>query len=541
LRYNSILPRIYNHFLWSYTTTLKQFILLVLICGGWLVGSQHSIYADQLDDIYASGVLLWGGDKEGGGPYILIDDSDSDNDEKLRGFEVELAKLIATELGRAANPPRTITPRFKQGQWEQVPELVKKKDIHLALNGFESTPTNQRDYRCSRPYYQYGLQLLAAKNTNIHSWDDLKQPRPAKLKVGVLGESAAQRFIEQELTATLDQTQIVPWSEFMEVQVFDGNTDALDKVEKGELDLTFLDDCAALYYAERYPNVNFVGRPVGQGTFVMLMHSDESRLQTAINAALEKLIESGELGQLYDRWQLGGKQQTLALRNPNEVRAAPKLNSWEVISNSAGTLLKAAGYTVLLACASMPLAIAIGVLVALGRLYGPWPVKYLGTCYVELIRGTPLMLQLFAIYFLLPSILPFEIKPIYAGILGLAINYSAYEAEIYRAGLQAIPRGQLEAALALGMSRAQAIRRVILPQAFRIVIPPVTNDFIALFKDTSVCSVITIVELTKQYAILSRSTGAIVELAILTSLLYLLMSYPLSVLTRWSEKKLQGK
>ncbi len=82
----------------------------------------------------------------------------------------------------------------------------------------------------------------------------------------------------------------------MEVQVFEGNTEALDQVEKGVLELTFLDDCAALYYAERYPNVNFVGRPVGQGTFVMLMHSDESRLQSAINTALEKLNESGELG-----------------------------------------------------------------------------------------------------------------------------------------------------------------------------------------------------------------------------------------------------
>ena len=118
--------------------------------------------------------------------------------------------------------------------------------------------------------------------------------------------------------------------------------------------------------------------------------------------------------------------------------------------------------------------------------------------YVEVLRGTPLMLQLFAIFFLLPKIGLRRCRLSWPAIAGLAINYSAYEAEIYRAGLQAIPRGQMEAALALGMSRSLAIRRIILPQAFRIVIPPVTNDFIALFKDTSVCSVITIVELTKQ-------------------------------------------
>ena len=101
------------------------------------------------------------------------------------------------------------------------------------------------------------------------------------------------------------------------------------------------------------------------------------------------------------------------------------------------------------------------------------------------------MLQLFVLFYVLPNI-GLILDPRVAGIAGLAINYSAYEAEIYRAGLQAIPAGQMEAALALGMSRTMALRRVIIPQATRIVIPPVTNDFIALFKDTSVCSVITL-------------------------------------------------
>jgi len=132
-----------------------------------------------------------------------------------------------------------------------------------------------------------------------------------------------------------------------------------------------------------------------------------------------------------------------------------------------------------------------------------------------------------------------KIHAFWAAIIGLAINYSAYEAEIYRAGLQAIPKGQMEAALALGMTRWLALRRVIIPQATRIVIPPVTNDFIALFKDTAVCSVITVVELSKEYYIHARSTGAVVELGIMTALLYLAMSYPLSVFTSYMERRLR--
>jgi len=125
-----------------------------------------------------------------------------------------------------------------------------------------------------------------------------------------------------------------------------------------------------------------------------------------------------------------------------------------------------------------------------------------------------------------------------AAVAGLAINYSAYEAEIYRAGLQAVPRGQTEAALALGMSQSLALRRVVIPQAARIVVPPVTNDFISLFKDTSICSVITVMELTKQYTVQQNNTGATLELAALTALLYLAMSIPLARLASYLEKRL---
>ena len=202
--------------------------------------------------------------------------------------------------------------------------------------------------------------------------------------------------------------------------------------------------------------------------------------------------------------------------------------------------------TVLLSVTAMPLAVMIGLLMALLRLYGKWYLATPATIYVELVRGTPLVLQLYVIYFLVPEMLSvlipgshLSISAFWSAVFGLAINYSAYEAEIYRAGLQAVPQGQLEAALALGMTRNLALRRIIVPQATRIVIPPVTNDFIALFKDTAVCSVITVVELSKEYYIHARNTGAIVELGILTALLYLAMSYPLSLLAGRLERRLR--
>jgi polar amino acid transport system substrate-binding protein len=208
-----------------------------------------------------------------------------------------------------------------------------------------------------------------------------------------------------------------------------------------------------------------------------------------------------------------------------------------VVRQYGGTLVQAAGVTVVLSVLSFPLAIAAGLLIAIGRLYGPAWLKPLLATYVETLRGTPVMLQLYFIFFFLPE-LGINVPAFWTAILGLAINYSAYESEIYRAGLQAIPVGQMEAALSLGMSRALALRRIIVPQAVRIVIPPVVNDFIALFKDTSVCSVVTLVELTKRFSVLSQSTQATVELMLLTAALYMLMSYPLSVVAGRLERRM---
>ncbi len=349
--------------------------------------------------------------------------------------------------------------------------------------------------------------------------------------MGVLGGSEA----DDRLTELHDKEGYQ-----VEVIRYDGNTNAMEHVQTGVLDATIADDSVADYYVDRFPELKLAGWPVDGGYYVALVAQDQPRLLEALDAALKKIIVDGRLKQLYDHWDLDGRSQMLMLRDVGETPAAESLSFWQILATNLPVLLESAGMTIFLSVIAFPLAIAVGIGVAIGRLYGPWFIaKPLGG-YVEILRGTPLMLQLYAIFFLLPKI-GLALPALVAGIAGLAINYSAYEAEIYRAGLQAIPRGQMEAALALGMTRGQAIRRIILPQAFRIVIPPVTNDFIALFKDTSVCSVITIVELTKRYSILALSTGAIVQLAGITAVLYMLMSVPLSVFARWSERRLAAE
>ena len=178
----------------------------------------------------------------------------------------------------------------------------------------------------------------------------------------------------------------------------------------------------------------------------------------------------------------------------------------------------------------MLLAVLIGIVIASGRVYGPRPIQFVLTAFVEIIRGTPLLLQLFVLYFGLAGVV--QLPAFLAAMVGLGVNYAAYESEIYRGALLAVPRGQLDAARTLGFTEAQTLRLVRGPQAFRFALAPMTNDFIALLKDSSLVSVITVVELTKQTSIFASNIGSWVVPGALCAAMYLTLSLPLARIAR---------
>jgi polar amino acid transport system substrate-binding protein len=314
-------------------------------------------------------------------------------------------------------------------------------------------------------------------------------------------------------------------------------------VEQGLLDATVQDAPIVVFYGSEFPELRVVGEPRAPGYYVAYVRQGEEGLRRALNEAIANGLADGTIQRIYEKYGVWNQAQAnlaeAAITWPPAV-GAPGAR-WENMAGYARLLLQAAWVTVQLSFLSMPLAMAIGLLVAVGRLYGPWWMRWPLGWYVELLRGTPLLLQLFVIYYVLPDLVGLSLPEFWAGVLGLAINYSAYEAENYRAGLLAIPRGQMEAALSLGMSTRTALRRVVVPQAVRIVIPPVTNDFIALFKDTSVCSMIAVTELTGMYRFLFQSHPRLMlEFGAMTALLYLLMSYPLSLVARRAETRFKA-
>jgi polar amino acid transport system permease protein len=203
---------------------------------------------------------------------------------------------------------------------------------------------------------------------------------------------------------------------------------------------------------------------------------------------------------------------------------------WSAIPGMMPALLAGLRVTVLATVVVMAIALVVALPIALARMSRHALLRVPATIYVQVLRGTPVLLQLFYLYYVLP----------FAGIIGMSAAYSAYLSEIYRAGIEAIDRGQTEAALSLGMSRVQVMRIVVLPQAFRIVIPPIGNMFIGLFKDTSLLSILTIRELMFEGQLLAATTFRHITIFTVIAVLYLAVCWPSASIIDRLEKRLKA-
>ncbi len=469
-------------------------------------------------------VLRWGGNSEGGVPFILYDPADQS---KLLGFETEIAEAMAQYLG--------LEPQFVQNVWDILIPGMERDLYDVVINGIEVTPERAEAINFSIPYYVTYLQLVAPKG-NPAGLADLESCL-GKV-IGTLRGSYAYD--------TLARAGVT------EIRSYENEATAYQDLQNGRLDGVLMDAPMSIYYSQFNPLFEFVGEPIGRIEYAVALRKEDTELLVMVNQAIVALRDRGTLRRIYDRWNLWNpliaqefQDFGPALEEPVMYRYWADLQrgarDWkERIQRYAGFLPafgQAALVTLQVSVASMALAVALGLVVALCRLFGPAPLRWLALGWIEFIRGTPVLIQLFLIFYGLPS-LGIRLSPFVAGTLALGVNFSAYEAENYRAGLEAVPRQQMEGALALGMTKGQALRWVILPQALRVTLLPMTNDFIALLKDSSLVSIITLVDLTRTYGQLATAnydyfgTGAIV------AIIYLLLGLPFVRLARWMEARL---
>jgi His/Glu/Gln/Arg/opine family amino acid ABC transporter permease subunit len=210
---------------------------------------------------------------------------------------------------------------------------------------------------------------------------------------------------------------------------------------------------------------------------------------------------------------------------------------WTVVADHRDALVAATGMTVLLTFATMAIAVPCGIVVAALRLYAWAPLRALATGYVELFRNLPLILVVYWAFYVLPISTGVGLSPFATGLAALALNVTAYNAETFRAGIGSIRRGQFEAAVALGMSRRQALRRIVLPQATRRILPVLASTWVSLFKDTSLVSVIAVTELAYVAMQIRAQTFRVLEMLTAMAAIYWLLGYPQAKLVDWIQRR----
>lgn len=204
----------------------------------------------------------------------------------------------------------------------------------------------------------------------------------------------------------------------------------------------------------------------------------------------------------------------------------------------SGLFMEGMGYTLLLAFITVLFGTILGTVFALGKMCRFKIISFLSTAYIEIIRGTPLLLQLYLFYFLVPQVLPFEPSKFTCICTALVLNSTAYVAEIIRAGIQAVDAGQMEAARSLGLSTSQAMRKVILPQALKNILPALGNEFVTDIKETSLASTFFLGDLMTTYRTINGALYLTLEPLIIVGIIYFVLTFTLSKLIAYFERRM---
>lgn len=474
-----------------------------------------AISSEPLDE------LRWAGDPEGGAPFVEADTAQPD---KLAGFDVEIADLIARGLRRKSS--------FINITFTSIDQSIERGDAEIGLSGIEDTPARRAAMAPTVPYYQFRevLSVRSADAARFRTLADLRGRR-----VGTLGGTIAYDIL---LRAERDFG--------IQAISYDDDVHPYSDLAIGRVDAVLLDHVLAERRGRAIAGLVIQPQSVAVGHYVGVLAVRNAGLRDQINEILRGAMRDGALERIFRKWGVWNDDQpklyarvlageSVPAVSGFETTDATALSAWEAALRYLPSLLRASVVTIVLSCLAMGLAVVLGVSIASGRVYGSGFTRALLTGYVEVMRGTPILLQLFVLYYGIADLV--RLPAFAAALLGLALNYAAYESEIYRGALEAVPAGQLEAARILGLSERQVLALVRGPQAFRLALAPMTNDFVALLKDSSLVSVLTVLELTKQTQIFATNIGSWIVPGLLCAALYLAMSLPLAALARRLEQR----
>ncbi|WP_254849317.1 ABC transporter permease subunit [Mycobacterium sp. GA-1841] len=432
------------------------------------MGAACGSKADNADGPLGSGVLRVGTE----GVYAPFSYHDAATGQ-LTGYDVDVARAVADKLG--------VRVEFVETPWDSIFAALEANRFDVVANEVTINDERKAKYDLSEPYsVGEGVIVTRADDNSITSLADLK------------GKVAAENATSN-------------WSEIARaagarVEAVEGFTQAIKLLNQGRVDVVVNDSIAVYaYLAETGDTTVKIAGKVGEKAEQGFAARKNSGLLPDLNKALDELRADGTLAAISQRYLKADAT------GASETAAQPR-STGQLVLDSLGPLLKAAiTMTIPLTLVSFVIGLVIALAVALARLSSNRILSSVARFYISIIRGTPLLVQLFIVFFALPEF-GVKIDPFPAAVIAFSLNVGGYAAEIIRSAIQSIPKGQWEAAETIGLNYTGTLRRIILPQAARVAVPPLSNTLISLVKDTSLASTILVTELLRQAQIIAAPT-----------------------------------
>lgn len=388
---------------------------------------------------------------------------------QLAGYDIDVARAVGEKLGMQVE--------FVETPWDSIFAALEANRFDVVANQVTITPERQAKYDLSEPYtIGEGVIVTRADDNSIRSLDDLN------------GKVAAQ--------STTSNWAQVARDAGARVEAVEGITQAIALLNQGRVDVTVNDSIAVYaYLAETGDTSVKIAAETGEKSEQGFAARKNSGLLPDLNRALAELRGDGTLAGISEKYL-----------KANASGGPPARSTWKLITDNLWPLAKAAiTMTIPLTIISFAIGLVIALGVALARLSSNVVLSNAARFYISIIRGTPLLVQLFIVFFALPEF-GVKIDPFPAAVIAFSLNVGGYAAEIIRSAILSIPKGQWEAAETIGLSYVGTLRRIILPQATRVAVPPLSNTLISLVKDTSLASTILVTELLRQAQIIAAPT-----------------------------------
>jgi His/Glu/Gln/Arg/opine family amino acid ABC transporter permease subunit len=484
---------------------LTRPLLLLALVWGVLLGIAGPATAD--DDTTPRVVRVG---TEGTYPPFTYRDPKTD---ELTGFDIEVMKAVGEEAGWDVE--------FVEAPFDSLFPALDSQRIDVIANQVTITPEREARYLFSTPYtYSHGVIVTAADNDDITTLADLKGRTVA--------ETASSNWAQVARDAGADVKYVQDFGPGIELLI------------QGRVDAIVNDNIAVLdYLATSGTDQVKIAGDAGNETLkqALTFRKSDPDLRDQADKALATLTEDGTLAKISDKY-FGADVTVQEGSKDVDVKASDSRSTWEIVQDTAWPMLRGLlKGTIPLTVISFICGLAIGLAAALARMSSITALDWIARVYISIIRGTPLLVQLFIVFFGLGQV-GIKLDPYVAAGIAFSLNVGGYAAEILRASILSVPRGQYEAATVIGMDYWQSMRRIVLPQASRIAVPPLSNTLLSLVKDSSLASLVLVPELFREAEVTAALTTEFLPLYLMAAAYYWVVCYLLTLAQGPLERRL---